>query len=122
MYYHKVKLPRSNLLPLILVIAGLLLVAGVVYWQITRTERGRAAAMATETLVQENIPSPEIERVSLEDAIAAYESKTAVFVDVRDADSYANGHIPGAINIPLGQLESRAGELDKNRWIITYCS
>ncbi len=122
MYYHKVKLPRSSLLPLILVIAGLLLVAGVIYWQVTRTERGRAAAIATETIVQENIPAPEIERVSLEDAIAAYESKTAVFVDVRDADSYANGHIPGAINIPLGQLESRAGELDKNRWIITYCS
>ena len=122
MYYHKVKLPRSSLLPLILVIAGLLLVAGVLYWQVTRTERGRAAAIATETIVQEKIPAPEIERVSLEDAIAAYESKTALFVDVRDADSYAQGHIPGAINIPLGQLESRAGELDKNRWIITYCS
>ncbi len=122
MYYHKVKLPRSNLLPLVLVIAGLLLVAGVVYWQVTRTARGKAAAVATETIAQENIPAPEIQRVSLEDAIDAYESKTAVFVDVRDADSYHQGHIPGAINIPLGQLESRAGELDANRWIITYCS
>ena len=30
--------------------------------------------------------------------------------------------ITGAINIPLAELESRLGDLDKLQWIITYCT
>ena len=65
---------------------------------------------------------PDIVRVSLGNAKAAYDLKQATFVDVRDADSYANSHIPGAKSIPLAELENRLGELDPNAWIITYCT
>lgn len=44
-----------------------------------------------------------------------------LLVDVRQAEEYAAGHIPGAILIPLGELEYRQSELDRNRKIITYC-
>lgn len=37
----------------------------------------------------------------------------ALVLDVRDAAAYAGGHILGARNLPLAQLEARAGELDK---------
>ncbi len=65
---------------------------------------------------------PEIERVSLVDAKAALDSGTAVVVDVRAAEAYAASHIPGALNIPLAEIESRLNELDPNQWIITYCT
>jgi hypothetical protein len=65
---------------------------------------------------------PSIVRVSLGNAKAAYDLKQATFVDVRDADSYGNSHIPGAKSIPLADLETRLGELDPNAWIITYCT
>ena len=65
---------------------------------------------------------PEIPRVSLDDAKAAFEAKTAVFVDVRDGDSFAAAHIPGALSIPLFELENRPGELNRADWIITYCT
>lgn len=65
---------------------------------------------------------PEIERVSVEDAKAALDSGTAVFVDVRGADAYAMSHIPGSVSIPLAEVESRLSELDTNQWIITYCT
>ncbi len=65
---------------------------------------------------------PNILRVSLGNAKAAYDLKQATFVDVRDADSYANAHIAGALSIPLADLESRLKELDPNAWIITYCT
>lgn len=68
------------------------------------------------------IPYPEIVRVGLGDAKAAYDLKQAVYVDVRDADSYASGHIPGALSIPLNNLEARLKELDPNAWILTYCT
>ncbi len=63
-----------------------------------------------------------VARVSLADAKSAFDSHTAVFLDVRAAESYAEAHIPGALNIPLDQLEARIGELDPNAWIITYCT
>jgi rhodanese-related sulfurtransferase len=44
-------------------------------------------------------------------------------VDVREADEFEGplGHIPGAINIPLCDLESRASELENGKPIITVC-
>ena len=35
-----------------------------------------------------------------------------VIVDVRGPQQFRDGHLPGAINIPLSELERRAGELD----------
>ena len=65
---------------------------------------------------------PEIPRVSIEEAKAAVDEGSAVVLDVRDAGSFAASHMPGAINIPTGELSSRLGELDKSEWIITYCT
>ncbi|MEW6404868.1 MAG: rhodanese-like domain-containing protein [Chloroflexota bacterium] len=64
----------------------------------------------------------DILRVSLEDAKAAYDSGSAIFVDVRSESSYAEAHIPGALSIPGTLLASRMGELDPGQWIITYCT
>lgn len=64
----------------------------------------------------------EIQRVTLEESLAALKSGEAIFLDVRSASSYAASHIPGAISIPLAELQPRIGELDQNQWIITYCT
>ena len=42
-------------------------------------------------------------------------------LDVRDAKSYAEGHIPGARNIPLGSLTASLSSLPKDQTIVTYC-
>ena len=44
-----------------------------------------------------------------------------VLVDVRQPEEYEVGHIPGARLIPLGELEERHGELEKDKKIIVYC-
>lgn len=105
------------MLPLILIGLGVLLVLGMLIWQIVRS-----AQTTGSVTTDPNIPFPEVERVSLADSKAAFDGGEAVFLDVRDPDSYAASHIPGAINIPVSQLESRAAELDPNEWIITYCT
>lgn len=66
--------------------------------------------------------SAEIARVTLEDAKGALDAGAAVFVDVRDPSSYAASHIPGALSMPLDELEQRLDELDPQAWIITYCT
>lgn len=42
-------------------------------------------------------------------------------LDVRSEEEYKNGHVDGAINIPVDSLRDRQGELDKNKKIIEYC-
>ncbi len=64
----------------------------------------------------------EAKRISLEDAKAAFDKGGVVIVDTRDADSYAQEHIKGALNIPLPEFEKRLSELPTDKQIITYCS
>ena len=98
------------------------LVAGVVFIAV-------AAVLAACTAVSPQITnsphaeSPgEVERVTLEESKTAFDNGEAIFLDVRSASSYATNHIPGALSIPLAELEGRISELDPNQWIITYCT
>jgi rhodanese-related sulfurtransferase len=42
-------------------------------------------------------------------------------LDVRGADEFAAGHIPGAVNIPIDSLRERLDELPRDRAIAAYC-
>jgi ArsR family transcriptional regulator len=42
-------------------------------------------------------------------------------LDVRPEEEFQLGHVPGAVNIPLGDLERRLGELDPKQEIVAYC-
>jgi rhodanese-related sulfurtransferase/DNA-binding transcriptional ArsR family regulator len=42
-------------------------------------------------------------------------------LDVRPAEEYAAGHIPGAINVPLEKLESYLSRLPKRKEVVAYC-
>ena len=42
-------------------------------------------------------------------------------LDVRPPDEYAAGHVPGAVNIPLTELEQHLQELDPTREMVAYC-
>jgi len=45
----------------------------------------------------------------------------AQWVDVRSASEYAAGHVPGAMNIPMEQIEARLGDLRPDRPILLIC-
>jgi rhodanese-related sulfurtransferase len=57
--------------------------------------------------------------VELERQLKSSDSNLIV-VDVRDAEDFAKGHIPGAINLPKGSWEAAAG-LSKDRTNVVYC-
>ena len=42
-------------------------------------------------------------------------------LDVRPEDEFALGHLPGAVNIPLRELERRLADLDLDQEIVAYC-
>jgi len=74
----------------------------------------------------DNLPLTEAEvpRVTPEEATAAFESGAAVIVDVRDPAVYEQSHVAGAISIWLEDIENNPTgvSLDKDQWIITYCT
>lgn len=49
------------------------------------------------------------------------EGKKLNIIDVREVDEVAAGKIPGAVNIPLGLMESRMDELNKDTEYIMVC-
>ena len=106
--------------PILFLIAGGLLLLLAAFLLMTQNGAGQPASTASSAHDEETYP--EIPRVSLEDAKAAFEAGTAVFVDVRGADVFVMSHIPGSLSIPLAELETRLTELDPNQWIITYCT
>lgn len=52
---------------------------------------------------------------------ARLQTPDVVLLDVRGASEYANGHIPGALNMPLGYIPRRLAELDRAVPVITQC-
>jgi rhodanese-related sulfurtransferase len=54
-------------------------------------------------------------------ALAAGETPPFV-IDVRGASEYAEGHVEGAVNIPLGQLERQLARVPRDRPVVTYCN
>ncbi len=75
---------------------------------------------------QSAVPTPNptmqaVPRITVAEAAARIDDPAVVFVDARDADAFALGHIRGAILIPEPELPSRMASLHKDAEIIIYC-
>ena len=46
----------------------------------------------------------------------------ATLVDVRSPGEFEGGHIEGAINVPVGELASKLGQIPKDRAVVVYCA
>ncbi|OLN24086.1 hypothetical protein BTO30_01335 [Domibacillus antri] len=62
---------------------------------------------------------PEISLENFKEKVENGENLT--ILDVRELDEYEEGHINGAIHIPLGEVEQRSGELKKDELIYVIC-
>jgi len=62
-----------------------------------------------------------LEPVSRPELMDRLEAGLVTVLDVRPEDEFALGHLPGAINIPLSELEKRLADLDPKQEIVAYC-
>ena len=58
---------------------------------------------------------------AVNDLAAEVAAKTINLIDVREADEFASGHLPGAINLPLSDFLERYEELDKDKPYYIIC-
>jgi hypothetical protein len=67
---------------------------------------------------------PEVIYISPEEVYEVVNSSQIsdyIILDVRTAREFKEGHIAGAVLIPVSELENRLGELSKDKSIIVYC-
>jgi sulfur-carrier protein adenylyltransferase/sulfurtransferase len=79
--------------------------------------------MATYRELLQQVRS-EISEIDAAHARERIESGEPVVVDVREQDEWDEGHVPGAVHVPRGHLESRIERLapDTSRPVVVYCS
>lgn len=59
--------------------------------------------------------------ITLDDFLRRSSGGGIVVLDVRPVREFEQGHLPGALSIPLEQLSDRAGELARGHTVVTYC-
>lgn len=77
-------------------------------------DRARAAYLAGDA-------TAEVEDVSREELLRRARSGEVVIVDVRPRHEYAAGHIPGAVSVPLEDVEKGLVELPDDVEVVAYC-
>jgi len=63
----------------------------------------------------------DMEPVSREELLRRAKDGLVTVLDVRPADEYAAGHVPGAVNIQPSELGKRLKEIPKDHQVIAYC-
>ncbi|WP_431028714.1 FAD-dependent oxidoreductase [Lysinibacillus sp. LZ02] len=71
-------------------------------------------------LVANNIMAGRFRQVSVSQVRGLYEAG-ALFVDVREENEFANGHLKDALNIPLSQLRERMNEIPQDQPVYVHC-
>ncbi len=75
-----------------------------------------------EKLTREFFDDPVgLEPVDRDTLLARLRARDVTLLDVRLEQEFAEGHLPGAISVPLPPLESRLGQLPRDRTIVAYC-
>jgi rhodanese-related sulfurtransferase len=62
-----------------------------------------------------------LEPITMKELRKRLHAHQVVVLDVRPAEEYQSGHIPGAISIPLTELKNRLAEIPRRREVVAYC-
>ena len=62
-----------------------------------------------------------LDAVTQDELLALASEDDVVIIDVRPAEEYEAGHIPGAVSIPLAELADRMGDLPTGADVVAYC-
>jgi DNA-binding transcriptional ArsR family regulator len=98
--------------------------ADPIVFELSRTLRtvGERRLAELERIVREQLGDrSEGEPVSMKELLRRGRSGDVVVLDTRPAGEYAAGHIPGALSMPVDDLEKRLEELPRKKAFVAYC-
>lgn len=129
--------PTSNPnIAFIVMIAGGIAVLALVAWALNRSFNAPVASTipraapansvapppASATNADEEAAKAAIPRVSVDDLQQKLARNEVTVIDVRPKDAYLNGHIKGAMSIPLASTEAYLSYVPRDKPIVTYCT
>ncbi len=114
---NKTKKQSSFILPFALIASGIILLVSAIYFA-----TNQSAVAPAPTANANNVPYPNVTRISIADAMAAFDLGSAIFIDVRGEPYYSQAHIQGALSITEAELDTALAQIDPKTWIITYCT
>jgi rhodanese-related sulfurtransferase/biotin operon repressor len=83
---------------------------------------GEAYVAEVERMVRLYFASKdELEPIRAKELLERARKGLVTVLDVRPPEEFAAGHVPGAINIPVHELEKRLKDLPKRKEVIAYC-
>ncbi len=83
---------------------------------------GEAYSAEVERLIKTFLAGKDaFEPVPAQEVLERASKGLVTVLDVRPPEEYAAGHVPGAINIPLPEIEKRLREIPSGREVVAYC-
>ncbi len=91
------------------------------YWKSLQALAEQSAAELREVvksfLEERNVLEP----ISMKELQSKIKKDDVTIIDVRPKEEYLNGHLPGAVSIPMSELKSKIKSLSAGKEIIAYC-
>ncbi len=86
-----------------------------------RTVAERHLAEVNQLINTFLISKDSLEPIPREELLERVHQGLVTVLDVRPPDEYAAGHVPGAVNIPVSELEHHLQDLDPTQEVVAYC-
>lgn len=90
-------------------------------WAVLREVAEQHVARLDELVATYLGDRSELESITRDELAARLQAGDVVVLDVRPLAEYRAGHIPGAVSVPLDDLERRLDDLPLGRQVVTYC-
>ena len=107
------------------ILATLIIAIGVLAGCNSRDMTVSQAQNPTAPSPQTNLTPPPVDnarRITVAEAHDLWQKGNVLIIDTRGEPAFEQSHIKGAISIPTQDFPARAGELPRNKMIVTYCT
>ena len=91
------------------------------YWKSLQTLAEQSTAELREAVKSFLEERSVLEPISLKELQSKIKKSDITIIDVRPKEEYLNGHLPGAVSIPMSELKSKVKNLPVDKEIIAYC-
>ncbi len=91
------------------------------YWKSLQTLAEQSAAELREVIKSFLEERSVLEPISMKELQSKIKKDEITIIDVRPKEEYINGHLPGAVSVPMSELKSKIKNLPAGKEIIAYC-
>ncbi|MSP14012.1 MAG: metalloregulator ArsR/SmtB family transcription factor [Chloroflexi bacterium] len=90
-------------------------------WLALRSVAGQQLAEVEQALDAYRTRRHEFKQITVQELQERLQTGEVILIDVRPATEYRNGHLPGALSMPLSEIQQMMAALPDDRMVVAYC-